>query len=276
MLRLSFLFIIICIQNVCGQSDSIYIWPMDVPGEFKPKLPPVSTTLADGSIRIIEVTNPFLAVFEPAIRNGKAIIICPGGAYVRLAIHKEGYTVATWLSKLGYTVFVLHYRVPDKRTGALQDLQRSLRLVRSRSKDYGIDPEKVTTMGFSAGAHIVATAELTARPPVYPKQDLADSLSPKPDRMIVIYPAYLTQGSNRLLSSDLKPGPDTVDTFIFQTMDDPLAPNSFALATALRNANANVELHMLPKGGHGFGMDPGNAAAETWPKLLESWLIDHL
>lgn len=248
---------------------------MAVPGESQTKREPVPTTLSDGSIRIIEVTNPFLAVFEPTIRNGKAIIICPGGAYIRLAVHKEGYTVATWLSQLGYTVFVLHYRVPKKRPGALQDLQRSLRVVRSRSKDYGIDPEKVAAMGFSAGAHIVATAGLTARMPAYPKQDAADTLSPKPDRMIVIYPAYLAEGSNRLLSSDLKPGPDTVDTFIFQTMDDPLAPNSFALAAALRNANTNVELHMLPKGGHGFGMDPGNAAAETWPKLLETWLINH-
>jgi acetyl esterase/lipase len=275
MLRLSLLFIIVCIQNARGQSDSIYLWPMAVPGEVKTKLPPVPTTLPDGSIRIIEVTNPFLVVFEPRIRNGKAIIICPGGAYVRLAVHKEGYTVATWLSKLGYTVFVLHYRVPDKRAGALQDLQRSLRQVRSRSKDYGIDPEKVAAMGFSAGAHIVATAGLTPDRPTYPKQDGADSLSAKPDRMIVIYPAYLAEKPN-VLSSNLKPGPGTADTFIFQTMDDPLAPNSFVLAAALRNANANVELHMLPEGGHGFGMDPGNAAAETWPKLLETWLIDHL
>jgi acetyl esterase/lipase len=245
-----------------------------VPGEHKPKSLPVPTTLADGSIRVIEVTNPFLTVFEPEVKNGKAIIICPGGGYVRLAVHKEGYTVAAWLSKLGYTVFVLQYRVPDKRAGALQDLQRSLRIVRSRSKDYGIDPGKVAAMGFSAGAHIVTTAGLTEVEPTYTKEDDADSHSPRPDRMIVIYPAYLAEEPDGLLRPGLKATPSTAHTFIFQTMDDRLAPSSFALATALRNANANVELHMLPKGGHGFGMDPGNKAAETWPKLLERWLAD--
>jgi len=275
MLRLSLFVFIICIQNAYSQSDSIYIWPGAVPGEHGPKSMPVPTTLVDGSIRVIEVTNPFLTVFEPKVKNGKAIIICPGGGYVRLAVHKEGYTVAAWLSQLGYTVFVLQYRVPDKRAGALQDLQRSIRLVRSGAKDYGIDPEKVAAMGFSAGAHIVTTAGLIEVEPTYPKQDDADNHSPKPDRMIVIYPAYLAEEADGSLPRGLKASPATVDTFIFQTMDDKLAPSSFALATALRNANANVELHMLPKGGHGFGMDPGNKAAETWPKLLETWLAEH-
>jgi acetyl esterase/lipase len=130
-------------------------------------------------------------------------------------------------------------------------------------------------MGFSAGAHIVATAGLTDLPPSYPEQDAADNLSPSPDRMIVIYPAYLAQKPDLKLASDLQPDSATVDTFIFQTMDDPLAPSSFALATALRNAGADVELHMLPKGGHGYGMDPGNTAAEAWPKLLQVWLSEH-
>ena len=266
---------IICAQSVFGQSDSIYIWPRSVPGEMKEKLSPIATTLQDGSIRVVEVTNPFMAVFKPKVSNRKAFIICPGGAYVRLAVHKEGYTVASWLSRLGYTVFVLQYRVPDKREGALQDLQRSIRLVRFHAKEFGIDPDKIAAMGFSAGAHVVATVGLTKVSPTYPVQDEEDRLSPVPDRMIAIYPAYLAEKPGLTLSSELKPDAETVDTFIFQTMDDPLAPSSLALAAALRDAGASVELHMLPKGGHGYGMDQGNKAAAAWPKMLEAWLSEH-
>ena len=156
---LVFFLITISIQ-LSAQSDSLYLWPNTVPGESSPKKEPVPTTLDDGSIRVIEVTNPFLAVFkpDPAVKNDKAIVVCPGGAYVRLAVHKEGYATAEWLSRLGYTVFVLHYRVPNKRDGALQDLQRALKIVRSESKLYGIDAGKIGAIGFSAGAHLVARA----------------------------------------------------------------------------------------------------------------------
>ncbi len=263
--------------NIYAQTDSIYLWPRAVPGETKPKSGPVPTTLEDGTIRVIEVTDPFLAVFPPKYsnKNGRAIIICPGGAYVRLAVHKEGYTVANWLTELGYTVFVLHYRVPDKRDGALQDLQRSLRLIRSMSRQYEIDPKKIGAMGFSAGANLVARAGMATSPPPYPGQDHSDSLSGTPDCMIIIYPAYLDGGPIHSLSPGLVATSKTVDTFIFQTMDDKSAQSSFALASALQKAKANVELHMLPSGGHGYGMNAGNKAAETWPKLLKEWLELH-
>ncbi len=276
--KFSLLFSLITSAALYAQTDSLYLWLNAVPGETNPKSAPVPTTLEDGSIRVIEVTNPFLAVFEPkaGAKNGKAIVVCPGGGYVRLAVHKEGYAVADWLAKLGYTVFVLHYRVPDKRDGALQDLQRSLKLIRQNAQLYGINPEKVGAMGFSAGAHVVARAGMTATTQRYPAQDASDKQSGTPDRMIIIYPGYLSGGPNRSLTPELQATGHTVDTFIFQTMDDASAPSALALATALQNVKANVELHMLPKGGHGYGMYPGNVAAETWPKLLEVWLKEHL
>jgi acetyl esterase/lipase len=269
----------VCSHNLlCAQIDSVYLWPNTVPGETKQKSAPVPATLDDGSIRVVEVTNPFLAVFEPKVsnKNGKSVIVCPGGGYVRLAVHKEGYTVANWLTELGYTAFVLQYRVPNKRDGALQDLQRSFKIVRANAKKYGIDPTKVGAIGFSAGAHVVARAGMTESSQTYPAQDAADSQSGKPDCMIIIYPGYLDGGPNRSITPELKATAQTADTFIFQTVDDGGAHSSFALATALRDAKANVELHLLPTGGHGYGMYPGNKAAETWPKLLESWLKEHL
>lgn len=261
-------------HNLFAQNDSIYLWQGAVPDAIKPKAAPVPSTLEDGSIRVIEVTDPFIAVFQPkpSRKNGKAIVVCPGGAYVRLAVHKEGYATADWLSDLGYTVFVLHYRVPNQRAGALQDLQRALKIVRHKAKQYEIDPSNIGCIGFSAGAHLVASAGMSDSLPSYPSQDDTDKQRAMPDKMILIYPAYLDAGPNRTLSSELRASAHTVDTFIFQTMDDTSARSALAVAIALQEAKANVELHMLPKGGHGYGMYPGNYAAEIWPKLLQEWL----
>jgi acetyl esterase/lipase len=270
--------LILVASQLPAQNDSIYLWRNLVPNEVKPKAQPVPITLPDGSIRVVEVTNPFLAVFEPeaANKNGKAMVVCPGGAYARLAVHKEGYTVARWLNDLGYTVFVLHYRVPDKRAGALQDFQRAIKLVRANAAQYSIDPSRVGAIGFSAGAHLVTRAAMTDHMQTYPHQDTSDLQSAKPDGLILIYPSYLDEGTNHSLSPELKANNKIPHTFIFQTMDDAGALSALAVATALQGVKASLELHMLPKGGHGYGMDPGNEAAEAWPKLLTVWLKSHL
>ena len=265
-------------QCLYAQVDSVYLWRGTVPNATKPKGQPVTTTIDDGTTRVTEVTDPFFAVFEPKKenKNGKAIIVCPGGGYVRLAVHKEGYTVANWLTGLGYTVFVLQYRVPDNRDGALIDFQRSIRLIRHNAKKYGIDATKIGAVGFSAGAHVVARGGMIDSLLPYPTQDAADSEYGRPDLMVIIYPGYLDGGPNKTLTPELTATAKTVDTFIFQAVDDAIVQSSFALAMALRDAKANVELHLVPKGGHGFGMTPGNKAAETWPVLLAPWLKDHL
>jgi acetyl esterase/lipase len=268
------LFACFTVTNLFAQKDSVYLWPGAVPGETGPKSAPVITTIEDGTTRVTEVTNPLFTIFTPAPakKNNKAMIVCPGGGYVRLALHKEGFAIADWLRNLGYTVFVLQYRVPNKRDGAAQDIQRTIKLVRFNAKKYGIDPDKIGAIGFSAGAHVVARAGMSDSLPGYPQQDVADGVSGRPNCMMIIYPGYLSDGPNRSLTTELKASENTVPTFIFQTMDDNSALSSFALGTALRNAKANVELHMLPKGGHGYGLYPGNVAAESWPKLAEEWL----
>jgi acetyl esterase/lipase len=274
---MKFLFVLVLLINVqlvFSQSDSVYLWPKEVPGETKPKLPPVITTIEDGSTRVTEVTNPFFAVFKPSPSkaNKKAIIVCPGGAYVRLAVLKEGYSAANWLAGLGYTVFVLHYRVPNKRDGAWQDIQRTVRLLRYNASKYGIQPNKIGVMGFSAGAHVAARSGMADSTLNYPAQDASDNVSSRPDCMIIMYPGYLDMGPNKSFTPELKVHSQTGPTFIFQSMDDNIVQSSFALAMALRDVKANVELHIVPKGGHGYGMTPGNKAAEAWPGLLANWL----
>lgn len=273
-MKFALLLFLLTAQSVYAQTDSVYLWPKAVPGEEKPKLPPVVKAWEDGGTRVMEITNPFFAVFNPAAgkRNNKAIIVCPGGGYVRLAVEKEGYATARFLAGLGYTVFVLHYRVPDKRDGAWQDIQRAVRMIRYNASKYGIQPNKIGVMGFSAGAHVAARSGMADSTINYPVQDAADALSSRPDCMIIMYPGYLDMGPNKSLTPELKVHPHTAPTFIFQAMDDRIVQSSFALAMALRDVNANVELHIVPKGGHGYGMTPGNPAAEAWPPLLTKWL----
>ncbi len=262
-----------------SQKDNlIYLWPGKVPGEIKEKQKPViDTTRKDGVLRYSEVTNPAIEVWLPDAKtsNGAAVIICPGGGYVRLSYDKEGTEIAAWLNKQGYAAFVLSYRVPGKRAGAFQDAQRALRIVRSNASKWNINIDKIGIMGFSAGADVSARASILFNAKTYKPVDASDNVSCRPDFAMLIYPAYFDQGKNRSLTPDLKISNLTPPVFIFQAADDGLANSSLVMAGALRDAKIPVELHMVPKGGHGYGLRPGNAAAETWPGLAEKWL-NHL
>ncbi|WP_240469585.1 alpha/beta hydrolase [Cyclobacterium sp. SYSU L10401] len=252
------------------QRDTLYVWPGAVPGENVPKQDPVQTDNISGDVtRITDITNPALIVFEPeeALKNGAAVIVCPGGGYNILAIDKEGYEVAEWLNTLGYTAFVLQYRVPNKQQEALYDLQRSIRMVRSREAW-----EKVGVIGFSAGGSLAARAGTRFREDTYARIDEWDETSSRPDFAMLIYPAYLDKGDNRSLSPELSVDQDTPPMFIFGTADDTYGNSSLVMAGALRDHKVPVELHLLPEGGHGYGLRSGNIAAETWPSLAESWL----
>jgi acetyl esterase/lipase len=200
------------------------------------------------------------------------VIVCPGGGYSILAIDKEGYEIAEWLNTLGFSAFVLQYRVPKKQEGALQDAQRAIRIVRSNAKKWGLNPDKIGIMGFSAGGSLSARASTMYNVKTYDAVDKSDALSCKPDFALLIYPAYLDRGENRSLTPELDVNSETPPTFIFQTADDRLANSALVYAQALRDAKVPVELHLLPEGGHGYGMRSGIDAAETWPKLAGKWL----
>jgi acetyl esterase/lipase len=255
--------------------EILYLWPAGVPGETGVKAPPeISDNRRGGVTRISKVTNPALVVYEPSPenRNGAAVIICPGGGYSILAIDHEGYAVADWLSQLGYTAFVLQYRVPQKQLGALQDAQRAIRMVRGMSEQWGLDAPKVGLLGFSAGGSLSARASTQYEQVLYAPIDAFDGLSARPDFSVLIYPAYLDQGVNHALTPELKVDAETPPMFLFVAADDPYANSSLVMSSALRAAEVPFELHVLPKGGHGYGMRAGHRAAETWPKLCEEWL----
>ena len=274
---LTFILLILTLNSFSQKKEIIDLWPGKVPGETKEKqLPVMDKPQNDNVVRFAEVTAPAVEVYlaDPAINNKSAVIVCPGGAYRILAYDKEGTEIAGWLNKLGYSAFVLQYRIPDKKEGALQDAQRALRIVRKNASKWNIDPEKIGIMGFSAGGSLSARTSVLFNKRTYSPVDEADSLTCRPSFAMLIYPAYLDLGPNKTLTPELELTKNTPPIFIFQTADDPYGNSALVMAAALRDAKLPVELHLFPTGGHGYGLRPGKRAAIAWPMLAEKWLQD--
>ena len=272
--KFNFIILLSCMVAVeMFAQEKIELWPGKVPGEVKSKAADVFQADRDNNVtRISEVTNPVLEVFapKPINSNGIGMIVCPGGGYGILAIDKEGYEIAQWLTEHGFTVFLLHYRVPQKKDGALQDAQRAMRIVRSKARNYALN--KIGIMGFSAGGSLSARLSTRYAENLYEKVSDIDTLSARPDFAALIYPAYLDQGENRSLTPELKLDQNTPPMFLFETADDPYGNSALVMAGALRDAKVPVELHYLPFGGHGYGLRPVNDAAKAWPELLLRWI----
>lgn len=254
---------------------TILLWPGAVPGEVKPKAPDVISGDHGGNVtRIGSVTDPVIEVFEPQGGNtsGLGVVVCPGGGYQILAIDLEGYEIAKWLNSQGITAFVLHYRVPDNPAGALMDAQRAIRMTKSLYLIRKPGLKKIGIMGFSAGGSLSARASTQCTEKTYEPVDVTDELSAKPDFALLIYPAYLDQGINNSLTPDLTVDSKTPSMFLFQTADDPYGNSALVMAGALRDQKVPVELHFMPAGDHGYGVRPGNPAAELWPLLAAAWL----
>lgn len=252
--------------------ETIFLWPNEMPNGNTVKRKSLQETDTICNVKkLTEVTNPSIVVFKPkeSVDNGIGIIICPGGGYNILAIDLEGYEIAQWLNKLGYTAYVIQYRVPNNQKGALNDLQRAIKIIRSNSK---FNHTQLGIIGFSAGGNLCARASISPVIESYVKIDEIDSTSSRPDFSLLIYPAYLDQGIHNSLSPDLVFDKNTAPMFLFGTNDDPHFNSSMIMAEALEKSKVPFEFHTLQKGGHGYGLRQGNKAAETWPILAETWL----
>ncbi len=249
--------------------------------------------------RTSNIHHPSLTVYPaPADKaNGTAVIICPGGGYVRLAMDKEGVEYAEWLNARGITAFVLKYRMIEYGQPApLQDALRAIRLVRSRAEEFGVKPDRIGIMGSSAGGHLTASAATLFDAPEGKTGAELDAVSARPDFAILCYPVvtmddrFTHAGSKKALLGE-NPSPelttrwstekqitkDTPPTFLFHTTEDGGVPaeNSLAFYVALKRNKVPAELHVFEKGGHGVGMRAGNGPTSDWPVLLEGWLRVH-
>jgi alpha-L-arabinofuranosidase/dienelactone hydrolase len=237
---------------------------------------------------------PWLA--EPGKANGTAVVICPGGGYGNLAMEHEGRRVAEWLNGLGISAFVLKYRHHGTGYGhpaPMLDVQRAIRLVRSRAGEWKLRPDRIGVLGFSAGGHLASTAgtHFDAGDPA--AGDPIDRIGCRPDFMVLVYPVisftepFTHAGSRRNLLGD-SPDPalvermsnerqvtaDTPPTFLIHTDEDSGVPaeNSLAFFAALRRARVPAEMHVFREGPHGFGLGKPDMQASQWPGLCEEWM----
>lgn len=248
--------------------------------------------------RVSGVTRPQLYHY-PAQDSSSgprpAIIICPGGGYMRQAFGHEGTMVAQWMAERGFEAFILKYRLPDEdlfdraHLVPLMDVQEAVHLVRSRADELGVVSSQIGVMGFSAGGHLAASAAtLFTTPPN--EQRSPEEL--RPDFSVLIYPvitmdtAYTHMGSRQNLigrqpgedlvqrfSLELQCSAQTPPTFILHAADDRAVPvqNTEAYAGGLQKHGVPFTKIILPEGGHGFGFRTEGPAA-YWTSYLDTWL----
>ena len=257
-------------MEMVAQTNEVAIWPQKLPvdvtlgtGEMKQEMG------NDDILRIQQMPVPTLEKFPvKGSERDKVVIVCPGGGYGILAVNHEGTEIAQWLNSIGYTAYVLRYRVPNNREGALQDAQRAVRIVRSENPD-----KKIGIMGFSAGASLSCRTATRHAIPSYQPVDEIDKQPMNVDFAALIYPAYMDLGENHTLTPELTVDETTPPMFVFQTADDEYGNSALVISQALRDNKVPVELHLYPLGGHGYGMRYSKApVGSVWPKLMELWL----
>ncbi len=299
---LSSLIIFMTLPDIFAQQQIIKLWPESIPGStLNPSYVESTEKGTDNITRVFRVSDPELIVY-PAPEdktNGTAVIICPGGGYHILAIDHEGYNIAKWLNELGITAFVLKYRLPsdmimmDKETGSLQDAIKAMRIVRGDAKKWGVNPDKIGIMGFSAGGHLASTLSTHYDAKLY---NCKNPVSARPDFSILVYPVismeksitHMGSRTNLLgenptddkvvnFSNDQMVDKNTPPAFLIHAADDKAVSvqNSINYFTALNKYGIPVEMHIYEKGGHGFGIKNLKGSTAYWPNDCKHWLRMH-
>lgn len=264
--------------------ETIELWPNGLPAgatalpEKQIKEAKAKTT----DERIFYVETPILTVYKPPAekKNGTAVVICPGGGYMMLAYQHEGIELAEWFNSQGVTAFILKYRVPrrgdDFHREPTQDVQRAIRIVRSKADEYKINSDRIGVLGFSAGGHLTVMAGTQYETKSYESTDAADKLSCRPNFICPIYAAYLANGykDNVVELGDLVTvTKETPPTFMAVTWDDTMRGAQSALLFArLKEHGVAAEIHAWQKGGHGYGIRKNGNACDDWADDLKVWL----
>ena len=276
------LIIALLIGAAQGSGTVIPLWPEGVPGA-KPT-PGEEQVQKD---RVSNVHVPTLTHF-PAPGSGTskaAVVICPGGGYQLLAFGHEGIDVAKRLNEMGVSAFIVKYRLREYGHPApLQDVLRAIRLVRSRAAEFGVAPDRIGVMGFSAGGHLAATAATLFDASDGRTGAPLDTVSARPDFAALVYPVitlkgpFAHAGSRRNLIGET-PDPAQIDRLspelqVTRNAGVPLE-NSLMFYQAVRAAGGSAELHLYEKGPHGFGLGQALGPASDWPARLETWMRAH-
>jgi len=281
---------------VAGADDSLVveIWPGKVPDEsgnigpekflMSPKLDHKQVEVTEPTQMVTGVTKPTITIHRPAKDKdaGTAMLICPGGGYWNLYWQLEGEEVATWLNSLGVTGIILKYRVPrrpDEPKGEparrpLQDAQRALSLVRSKAGAWGIAPQRIGMVGFSAGGHLAIATATSFDKRTYEPIDDIDRISCRPDFAVAVYSGYLKVADKDELAPGIRIPPGTPPMFLAHGGDDIVSPpeHSVLMYLALKRAGVPAELHIYATATHDFGVRASDHPCSTWTGSCAIWL----
>ncbi len=220
------------------------------------------------SQRIRNVFQPTLTVYLPfkKIATNTAVLICPGGGYDHITIDKEGYKIAERFNEFGIAAFVLKYRLDQNI--ALRDAKRAIRLIRSRANEWNIDCQKVGIIGFSAGGHLAINLCRYFNRKDSLITNSIDSLSCKPDYVILVYPMLEDFTGESFIAHSMPP------TFLVHADNDYTLPSERCAEfyITLRKMKVSSELHIYGDGGHGGGLGEKNSSFSNWSFQCKEWL----
>lgn len=252
----------------------IHLWPNGAPGfEARKDIPEQAA-----SYWVKNVNNPSLTVFLPPRDKvtGAAVILCPGGGFSELGFIPEGINAAKYFNSIGVAAFALKYRLP-REPGSVyslaihprQDGSRAMRLVRNRAAEWGIDPNRIGMVGFSAGGEVVSVTAFGDTDGDAKSPDPIEQVSARPNFIVEIYPGPL--GIPPILPPAAPPA------FLLVADDDNHTDAVIELFRIYRAAKIPVEVHVFAKGAHGFNMGTRSklATIQRWPQRLAEWMGDN-
>jgi len=270
------------------------LWPGKAPDEtgtigaeyvrMSPKLDRKQVEVTESTRMITNVTKPTITVYRPAKDkdSGTAILICPGGGYWNLYWELEGEEVAAWLNSIGVTGIILKYRVPrrpdeperEPARRPLQDAQRAVRLVRSKSKEWGIATDRIGIAGFSAGGHLAIATATSFEKSAYEPIDEIDKLSCRPDFAIPVYSGYLKAKDKDELAPGLSVPKGTPPVFLVHGGADIISDpeHSVVMYRTLKRAGVPAELHIYANAAHDFGVRKVDNPCATWTQSCVAWM----
>jgi acetyl esterase/lipase len=253
----------------------IPLWPNGAPGfESRRNEPPVAK-----DYWIANIHNPTLTIYLPAKEKatGAAVLICPGGGHSKLVFNAEGDEPARYLAGIGVTAFALKYRLGREQGSpysiekhARADGERAMRLVRSRAKEWNIDPRRIGMMGFSAGGEVVSMVAFGPGKSDPNAVDEIDRANSRPDFLIMIYPGPL-------FIPEVVPTTAPAAFLVAANDDECCSPPVMKLLQRYREAKIPVEAHIYAQGSHAFNMGYRSklASIKGWPQRMADWLSDN-
>ncbi|HSJ77168.1 MAG TPA: alpha/beta hydrolase, partial [Erythrobacter sp.] len=275
--------------------EEILLWPGTPPGNGKVTGPEKLGEAGAGFGAVSNISAPRMRVYRPAVSNGAAVLVAGGGGYFRIQLWKESTPAAQWLQAQGFTVFELIYRLPNDgwdSTVPFMDAQRAMKIIRTRAGEFGIAPDKIGIMGFSAGGHLAGFTAYQPSRALYAGADRYEAVSARPDFAVLLFPVvtlrkpYDTTRTRREIvgdkasakaeaawSLDTYAAKDAPPTIIFASADDKTTPpgHGILLFETLTAAGASAELHLFRDGGHGWGLGKPEQVISQWPELFAHW-----